>query len=621
MNLPSLSYIQQEASRTIRRFPFALLTAIFAAVCAVWLIDLEYSERRQYEFLFRMLAVSILGISFFIFIVITVEKNKKNRLWFWGGQLTGLVILILYYFSLPAEFFDGLTKHGIRYALYLIGAHLLVAIAPFWKKGEINAFWQYNKTLFLRILTSVLFSHVLYIGLIVAMLSIDELFGVELPDEWYGQLWVLIVGVFNTWFFLAGIPENLDRLETLREYPKGLKIITQYILIPLVIIYLLILYLYAGKIITEWQWPEGWVAILTLSFSVVGIFSLLLLYPIQEKVENRWIKTFSRYFYISLIPLVIMLLLAIWRRISEYGFTENRYFVLILGFWLTGIVIYFIVSKTKSIKVIPGSLCVITFLISFGPWGAFSVSENSQINRLESLLTESRILIDGEIHRTGHDVPDHDAQEISAVVRYLSEVHGLSGIQPWFDEDLENLAGASDDSTEQTARWDQPRKVVEWMGVQYFNARELQPPGLRNFTARTEGALHIDEYEWLIKNRNFNLSQDTSSVHLDQHTLVIEMDSDSLWFTINKMGDNSAGELKIELEPKIGELDRTFIPQESYNIPPELMSLEGENEWIRVKINLNSLIVQKEEGRWVIQNVLADIFISLKDDETESSPN
>lgn len=244
-----------------------------------------------------------------------------------------------------------------------------------------STFWQYNKTLFLRFLTAMLFSGVLFAGLSIALLSIDVLLEISINEERYVELFIFIGGIFNTWFFLAGIP-SMQTFDDQRDYPKGLKIFTQNILIPLVIIYLVILYVYAGKIILQWSWPEGWVANLILFFSIAGILALLLLHPIQDRVENRWIKRFSTGYFWALVPLVVLLMMAIYRRVWEYGITVERYFVIVLGFWLAGIVIYFLISKTRNIKAIPGSLCLLVFLISFGPWGAFTISEQSQINRL-----------------------------------------------------------------------------------------------------------------------------------------------------------------------------------------------------------------------------------------------
>jgi len=46
-------------------------------------------------------------------------------------------------------------------------------------------------------------------------------------------------------------------------------------------------------------------------------------------------------------------------------------------------VLYFLFSKSKSIKFTIGSLCLLAFVVSFGPWGMLGVSQRSQVGRLE----------------------------------------------------------------------------------------------------------------------------------------------------------------------------------------------------------------------------------------------
>ena len=87
-----------------------------------------------------------------------------------------------------------------------------------------------------------------------------------------------------------------------------------------------------------------------------------------------------------MFPLIILLGFAIWKRVASYGITEQRYFVLALAFWLLYIALYFLLSKRKTIRLIPLSLCVLAFLVSFGPWGAAGVSLRVQRSRLQALL-------------------------------------------------------------------------------------------------------------------------------------------------------------------------------------------------------------------------------------------
>src|SRR5665647_3558162 len=99
---------------------------------------------------------------------------------------------------------------------------------------------------------------------------------------------------------------------------------------------------------------------LVIGFSIGVIFSLLLIYPVRNDENNKWILIFSRFFYFALFPLIILLFLAVKRRISDYGITEQRYFILVLALWLLFIAIYFLFSKSKNIKLIPVSLCILT---------------------------------------------------------------------------------------------------------------------------------------------------------------------------------------------------------------------------------------------------------------------
>src|SRR5690606_27206240 len=102
--------------------------------------------------------------------------------------------------------------------------------------------------MFLRIITAVIFSGVLFAGLAGAIAALHALFGLDFRDEWYGRLFLWIAGIFNTIFFFAGIPEDAEALEREHDYPKVLKVFTQFVLVPLVTIYLLILLAYEAKI-------------------------------------------------------------------------------------------------------------------------------------------------------------------------------------------------------------------------------------------------------------------------------------------------------------------------------------------------------------------------------------
>jgi hypothetical protein len=535
MKLPSIRHLKEEALDTLARFPFALLSAIVATAATIIIIDYEYSSIFPYQSLYNICLIGFLGIPLFCSLQLVAERTRWKFSAAIIGKLVLLGILTGYYFSLPTNLFETSTIHLIRFMLFAIAAHLLVAAGPFTERGHINAFWEYNKILFLRFLTAVLYSGVLYTGLAIALVAVDQLFNVDIKHIRYFQLWWLLAGIFNTWFFLSGVPKKLKALDAEPHYPKGLKIFAQYVMIPLVAIYLLILYAYMGKIIVEWSWPKGWVGYLVICFSIVGIFSLLLIHPIKNQLKNKWIASIWHWFFYVLLPLVVLLLLAIWRRTSEYGITERRYFVIVLGLWLAAVALYFIFSRAKSIKIIPLSLCIIALVASFGPWGAFSISEWNQVNRLENVLTRNDILVNGKVRKAQKVVPFEDAKRISSIIRYLSEVHGFASIQPWFEEKLDTLM-----SYEHASRYykqqENAGKIIQILGVRYVAEWESEE-GIRGmssygFRVSSPFVLETQRCRYLISNVRMNAYTDSQQVYLSKQRwdIVFQPDSSVIMF-------------------------------------------------------------------------------------------
>ena len=619
MKLPSLNLIISKSLSALQRFPMVMVSAGIAVSVSIYLTELNNEQLSSADSWFALLMVSVLGISFFFALKLIGEKQKWNQRAIWISNLLGATILAAYYFLLPEDLNSAPEAYFFRFILYFLASHLLVAIGPFWSFGEVSAFWQYNKTLFLRFLTALLFSSVLYVGLVIALGSIDVLLGVDIDDKRYFELFLLIGGLFNTWFFLSGIPGSIESFRKIDDYPKGLKIFTQNILIPLVTIYVVILYLYMGKIILEWSWPEGWVAYLVLSFSIAGIFALLLLHPIRNKAENSWIKKFSSGYFITLVPLVILLLLAIWRRIWEYSFTVNRYFVLVLGLWLAGIVVYFIFSKTKNIKVIPASLGTIAFLISFGPWSAFSVSEQSQKHRLEQYLAQNNILENGTIQKVTAPVPFEDRKEISNILRYLNEMHGLKSIEPWFEEDFSTLTkqnlNSDADSTQPVNRYAMPQHLTAIMGVEYVNQYQTSETSERGksylFSSTLPELLDIGNYNWYITFQYPHKGPAERKYTLDNKLLIVRpsVDQAMLIFSVST-GKNDT--LTVNVRPLMDSLTNNYSTSFNQNIPPEEMILGASNSEIDVKFHVTNLRVVQQDSLTTFNSLGGRMLIKFK---------
>jgi hypothetical protein len=432
----SLSTLRESAVKTYRRFPLPLLSALAATVSAIYTIQVE-PQGHELPLVLRLAMACYLAMLLTISVTLFTERFVAKP---WMKGLIGTIsiaLVALYFLTLPSVM-EAAT--GIRFALLALALHLLVAFAPFAMLREMNGLWQYNKTLFIRILIGGVYSGVLFAGLALAILAVDNLFEVRINEKIYPQLWFLIAGIFHTGFFLSGVPENIAALERATDYPKGLKIFTLYVLVPLITVYLVILYSYAAKILLTSNWPVGWVANLVLAFSLFGILSFLLVYPLRDDKANPWVKFYSRLFYFLLVPLIVLLYVSIFKRIDMYGITVERYLVVLLALWLSIIAAFFILTNGEQIRMIPLSLCVVVLLATFGPWGAFAVSQRSQLHELTALLERNHVTVNGKVDTTStHDMKAEDYARIESIVGYIDDMHGYQNLQLLFAQDIDSV--------------------------------------------------------------------------------------------------------------------------------------------------------------------------------------
>jgi hypothetical protein len=116
-----------------------------------------------------------------------------------------------------------------------------------------------------------------------------------------------------------------------------------------------------------------------------------------------------------------LLFVAIFTRVLQYGFTEARYFVLLISVWLTTLVLYFVFFKRATIKVIPISLFLFgLFALLFPYLNAFSVSKRSQEHELVEILKSNQLLVNNKID-FDKPISDSIANSVEDKLEFLSK--------------------------------------------------------------------------------------------------------------------------------------------------------------------------------------------------------
>ncbi len=624
MKLPSLNFLFTNAGQSFVRFPLSILASLASAIIGVYLVEQGYEWEDTLPYLNAMLCLG-LGIPVYFCINVLVAKKQWSLQWQWSLLLLATVALVLLYFTFPNSS-DTLnnTLPYTRYIIYNIIAHLLVAFIPYTQRHQLNGFWNYNKILFLRFLTSILYSSVLYLGLVLALASLKFLFDVELHEELFADLAICIFGFFNTWFFVAGIPTDFDQLNTVDQYPKGLRIFSQYILLPLLCLYFVILYGYGSKIIMLWNWPKGLVSYLILCVAVLGIFTLLLLYPYGNIKAFDWIKKLSRGYYFLLVPLIVLLFIAISFRLGDYGITINRYIILFLGIWLTMVSIYFAIGKT-DIRFIPISLSIMLFLMSFGPWGMFDVSERSQVNRLEAILTRANILKNGRIENEviwSKNKPFVDSSklknsneglmsdsihnEVMSIYDYLNTHHGFRAIRPWYVQNIDSLIRVSNKGKKRWERTQENEAYMESAGLKHEYIYLNNQGDFFNYSSTRDNVKYVEDYQYFI---SFNIADynQKSDFKIESDSFKLSLESNDKLFFHSKNRKTL-----LPLKPFIDSIINEYGQESKYDLPTSTLTFKtSSNSW-DFKIEFEEIYFENFKDSLKINTLNGNLYLKRK---------
>lgn len=577
------------------RFPLEIGFALLGTVAATVFIEISDLNLTAESLCVRLILIANLGLVLSISLSLLSESNsysvlKKNLF-----RLIMLLIIVGLFFLI-----DPLKRETdfFRFILLALVFHLSVSFAAYFGKGHINAFWQFNRIIFLRFLIGGIYSAVLFLGFAAAIGSMNFLFNFKFQWDTFAILWVWIAGIFQTFFFLSGVPVNLNELEEDKTYPGGLKIFTQFVLIPLATVYAIILLAYEAKILIEWELPKGLVSNLILGYAVFGILSLLLIYPVRNQDENKWLKTFSRSFYYVLIPLIILLVWAVLARVIDYGITEERYFLIILAAWLAFINAYFLLSKSQNIMIIPFSLCLVTVLSVYGPQGAFSTSRRSQINELKQLFEKQGSLDGDKIISLKLKPGEEDMTRMINIVDYLVNMHGLESFSPILKQDPGIVAdsllsvNAKKKYDSRTSNWEVKSQQKLWL----YNYLNLKPDnangskldlGMNIAEAFNMDLLPLNEADYMLP---LSISADTLSNIINARKLIITRVVNQ-----NKLKVIYGPEEKyINLDTLINQLDMEFKKQKLANkqalqVSRQLLSQDLEFDGLKLQIVWNQI--------------------------------
>jgi hypothetical protein len=260
-----------------------------------------------------------------------------------------------------------------------------------------------------------------------------------------------------TFLYLHAGFENRDEFRV----SKIFEFIINYILTPALIIYTVILYLYIAKITITWSLPKGNLAYMVFAFIISAIVIKAIIPLLSKRLFSGFFNSFS---LIAIPPLVLFWIGAIYR-IKQYGYTEERVYLLVCGAIMTFTVILFLTKKYDKYLFVGYISIVLLALSSYiPPISAKNIGIRSQTAQFKSIVSELKMIgTDGKLSAPPRILTDSVSKakfdRMYDINRYLDRhSHEIS------IKEITGYENASDMRTE----------FSKWFTYQSYNRRSIR---------------------------------------------------------------------------------------------------------------------------------------------------
>lgn len=473
MQTSFFSNLRTRFATSLVRFPLAVAgILVFTVLLILEEVNPEFEMATRWWIFISLSTVVSLA-------VVMVTEGRLSRLISLAIQLATAALVLWYSSYVPQQ---PTTAQIVQLVVLYVVSVLMAYVLAYLKPDSDGAFRTFAVRVTIQGILANIFAGILMGGLSLALYSVKTLFSIDIPEDVFESLMISCTAGFGPLYLLANIParEEMDEEET--TMPKALKILGMYILVPILALYVVILYVYLLTIIIQWQLPDGWVSTLVSVLALGGLVTMAIVYPLaaQKDKPASWL---FRYFPVLLMPLLVLMSVGIARRLDDYGLTINRGFVLILNIWLYGISVYLFLTRSRHLKWIVISFAVIAFLAVSGPWSVASITEKSMLNDLRFELQQAGYL---QEKSTQVQLTDKQRERISELSEYLSSTFGSGVFQaiesdPFYTPEVAALLKTRftiDDSREQVSAWlEAGNKMTHIQGadlVFYFSLPEAK---------------------------------------------------------------------------------------------------------------------------------------------------
>ena len=396
MDFTAIKKYPSQISTAFKRFPLAVAFAIFttiAFICnceyIIGSLSLSISDNKlTYWLSIYPIAATMIALT------ISLVQESRKKFSITPHVVAGAVWLAI---SIALAFYrvqsDTYTENAyVRSTLKFIYTTIFLSIfvAPFFKQKDENGFWVFLMKNAKAAVIAGAISVVLLAAIEGFLFGFFNLFDIKSTSgkPFFCSAIICSCTIFPILFF-SGIP-SID--ECLQEAPALNKFqvsTNKFLFLPILSLYIILLYAYIAKIIIQWEMPKGMVSYLVSASMLLMLLRVTLTFPERINPKPSFEKKLLKILPAACIPLIILMSVGIMRRISDYGISEDRYYIAAVNIFYYIIIAILLIDKIKcKSRVIAIVFCSMFFILTTDPLSAINVTHRVWMESIKTALAE-----------------------------------------------------------------------------------------------------------------------------------------------------------------------------------------------------------------------------------------
>ena len=390
MDFTQIKKYPSQISTAFKRFPLAAAFAIFATITFIYVYESGHTFNYKLSHWLLHYPIAATMIALAVSLVQESRKNTSKIPQIAAGAIWLVISIALTLYLPPKElFFIRLKYIETTYAFIYTTAFLSLFAAPFFKQKDENGFWVFLMKNAKAAVVAIAISVVLLIAIDGLLFGFFNLFDIKVSARPFVYSAIISSCTIFPILFFSGIPSIDDCLQETPALNKFQTSTNKFLFLPVLSLYIVLLYAYIAKIIIQWEMPKGMVSYLVSASMLLMLLRVTLMLPERINPKPSFEKKLLKILPTACIPLVILMSVGILRRISDYGISEDRYYIAAINIFYYVIIAILLIDKIKcKSRVIAIVFCSMFFILTNGPLSAINVTHRVWMDSIKTALVE-----------------------------------------------------------------------------------------------------------------------------------------------------------------------------------------------------------------------------------------